>query len=407
MTGCERVFVLGIVSGMSTGDATAQLREAIGLLGAIDPSEIVTADGMAELLEELNRCVRQLDFQVHRLLRAFEARGDHVALGFRTATQFCRHRLDLPGGTASRMVRLGRDLVLISTVAQRWAEGEIGADHARIVVAARTEGNADAFDEWESWFAERAVELGLRGLKVTMKRWRLRTDPDDDGPERHERDRDAHVSTTFEDTVAVDATLGAVGGSAFKTVFDDLVDELFKADWAAARDELGRDPSVSELARTPAQRRADALVLMAERARAADPSVAARLRPLVIVITGLQGLADGLAELWDRTPLSAKQLARILAEDPDIERYVYGSGETPIAYNERDRLYTGKLRRAIQVRDRHCTGLGCDVPARYCDIDHIEPHAAGGLTTPENGRVACSADNRARPRRRFRGDPDP
>jgi hypothetical protein len=405
--GCEHLFDSGIVSGMSTGDATTLLREAIDLVSAIDPADVGTADGLAELLEDLHRCVRRLDFEMHRLLRAFEARGDHSALGFRTAAQFCRHRLDVPGATASRMLRLGRELVFVPTVAAHWAAGEIGADHVRVVTGARTDRNARSFEEWEPWFAERSVELGLRGLQVTMKRWRLRTDPDDDGPERQERERDAHVSATFDGAVAVDATLDAIGGTAFKTVFDDLVNELFKLDWAAARKALGRDPSVNELARTAAQRRADALVLMAERARAADPSVAARLRPLVVVVTGLEGLADGLAELWDRTPLSAKQLARILAEDPDIERYVYGSGERPIAYNERDRLYTGKLRQAIQVRDRHCTALGCDIPARFCDIDHIEPASAGGRTTPENGRVACSADNRARPRRRFRGDPDP
>lgn len=71
------------------------------------------------------------------------------------------------------------------------------------------------------------------------------------------------------------------------------------------------------------------------------------------------------------------------------------------------RARTGKLRRAIQVRDRHCTGLGCDHDARFSDVDHIVPVASGGRTRPDNGRVACGKDNRARPRRRFAGDPDP
>ena len=86
---------------------------------------------------------------------------------------------------------------------------------------------------------------------------------------------------------------------------------------------------------------------------------------------------------------------------------MYGPGQVPIAYNPRDRFFTGKLRTAIQVRDRHCTARGCDHPAEYCDVDHIEPVAAGGRTRPDNGRVACNPDNRARPRRRFHDDPDP
>jgi hypothetical protein len=126
-----------------------------------------------------------------------------------------------------------------------------------------------------------------------------------------------------------------------------------------------------------------------------------------VVVGGLDALAGGLAELWNETPLTARQLARILATDPDLERYVYGPGQTPIAYNPRHRFFTGKLRQAIQVRDRHCTARGCDHPAEHCDIDHIQPHATGGTTRPDNGRVVCNPDNRARPHRRFHGDPDP
>jgi len=39
-----------------------------------------------------------------------------------------------------------------------------------------------------------------------------------------------------------------------------------------------------------------------------------------------------------------------------------------------------------------------DVPAADCDIDHVEPWAAGGPTTQANGRAACGFHNRARQR---------
>jgi hypothetical protein len=390
-----------------SGDVIGELRRAIDAVAALDPSELVTADGMAELLEELERAMRRLDFQFHRILRAFEARGDHVPLGYATAAQFARHRIGLSGRRASAAVKLSRDLAFVPDTSARWAAGDVDAERTRIVLSARTDRTRVAFDESEGWLAEQAAVLDLRGLRIVVKRWKLKADPDSDEPERREAERDAHVSKTFQDTVVVDATLGPLGGEVFRTVFDDLVEELFRADWADARRRLGREPSVLDLARTPAQRRADALVLMAERAHAGDPSSVVRSRPLLVVVAGLEALADGLAELWDRTPLTARQLAEVLRQDPDVERYVYGRDEVPIAYNERHRLYTGKLRRAIQVRDRHCTGLGCDRDARFCDVDHIEPIAAGGRTRPGNARVACGQDNRARPRRRFAGDPDP
>ncbi len=392
---------------MSAGDATARIHEAIDLVAGIDVAELPTPEALGELLEELTRCTRRLDFEIHRLLRSFEVRGDCVPLGYRTTAQWCRDRLRVSDAAAGSMLRLGRVLVEMPTVSERWAAGDLGAEHAGAVSSVRTEDTRVAFGEWEGWLAQQAVDLDMRGLRKVLARWRLKVDPACEEPERIERDRDAHVSSTFQGTVIIDALLDAVRGSAFKTVFDGIVEELFKADWTEAKARLGRDPLVAELARTTAQRRADALVVMAERAHAADPSLAARLRPLVVVVTGLDALADGLAELWDETPLTARQLARILATDPDLERYVYGPGQVPIGYNERDRFFTGKLRRAIQVRDRHCTARGCHQPAERCDVDHIEPAAAGGTTHPANGRVACNPDNRARPRRRFRGDPDP
>ncbi|MGI9033542.1 MAG: HNH endonuclease [Acidimicrobiales bacterium] len=36
------------------------------------------------------------------------------------------------------------------------------------------------------------------------------------------------------------------------------------------------------------------------------------------------------------------------------------------------------------------------MPAHECDIDHIQPFAAGGPTTRANGRPACSFHNRHR-----------
>ena len=63
------------------------------------------------------------------------------------------------------------------------------------------------------------------------------------------------------------------------------------------------------------------------------------------------------------------------------------------------RLFTGATRRAIELRDRECTHPYCDKPACDCDVDHILPFAAGGLTTQENGRVRCPFHNRLRNQR--------
>ena len=59
------------------------------------------------------------------------------------------------------------------------------------------------------------------------------------------------------------------------------------------------------------------------------------------------------------------------------------------------RSFTGRLRRAIEVRDRHCQHpSGCDVPVTGCDVDHIVPHGQGGPTSQFNGRLECRPHNR-------------
>ena len=63
----------------------------------------------------------------------------------------------------------------------------------------------------------------------------------------------------------------------------------------------------------------------------------------------------------------------------------------------RERFFTGALRRAIEVRDRHCQHRsGCDVPPDRCHIDHIVPYAESGLTVRCNGRCYCPVHNRQR-----------
>jgi hypothetical protein len=72
------------------------------------------------------------------------------------------------------------------------------------------------------------------------------------------------------------------------------------------------------------------------------------------------------------------------------------------------RLFTGALRRAIELRDRECQHSHCDVRSDRCQADHIKRWADGGLTTQQNGRLLCGFHNRLRNQRRpaDKGDPD-
>ena len=54
--------------------------------------------------------------------------------------------------------------------------------------------------------------------------------------------------------------------------------------------------------------------------------------------------------------------------------------------------------RLAALTTRECFHPSCEEPAEGCDIDHVQPLAAGGATTEANGRVACGFHNRQRHR---------
>jgi hypothetical protein len=198
------------------------------------------------------------------------------------------------------------------------------------------------------------------------------------------------VAKTLGGCVAADAWLDPVNGEIFYSAFYRIERELFEADWAAAKERLGRDPKPHELDRTPAQRRADVLVEMAERA-VATPAGARRPAPLVTILVGTERFAR-MCELLDGTVLSDEEAAALL-DRAVVERITFDGDDQPITASVQ-RTFRGKLRRAIIARDRECTHPYCDAPAWRCDIDHIEPAAADGPTSTDNGRARCPFHNR-------------
>jgi hypothetical protein len=53
------------------------------------------------------------------------------------------------------------------------------------------------------------------------------------------------------------------------------------------------------------------------------------------------------------------------------------------------RSIPGHIRRAVQLRDRHCAWPRCDRPAVHCDVHHLRHQADGGETSIANCALVC------------------
>jgi uncharacterized protein DUF222/HNH endonuclease len=58
------------------------------------------------------------------------------------------------------------------------------------------------------------------------------------------------------------------------------------------------------------------------------------------------------------------------------------------------RLFTGKTRRLLELRDRGCAFPGCDRPPGWCHAHHVIHWSDGGPTTLDNGVLLCGSHHR-------------
>ena len=176
-----------------------------------------------------------------------------------------------------------------------------------------------------------------------------------------------------------------------RALFDPIGGAAFLDELVRLMEQLRLDDEQTGRLRTATQRRADALVEMATRSRTARDS-GLRPRPLITIHVGEESFAR-ICELATGTVVAPGQVVPLLA-DADLERIVFDGPDRVISVSHK-RRFTGALRRAIEVRDRHCRHpSGCDEPASRCDVDHIIPHSEGGPTSQDNGELRCWPHNR-------------
>ena len=363
--------------------------EALGL----DPDDLGDAE-LTDALDELRRADARIAAARARLVAAADTRRTFAPTGHLNTAAWLADRGNSPVADAHAEVRLARRLRTMPATAASLSSGTITPRHARLLAGLNGPATAGPFAEAEDFLVGQARTMRWADFARAVAYWRRNARPEDD--EKQARSDWEHRGVGLHDglrgTGLLDGELTPLAKATLAGALGPIERELFEADWAAAKAEHGAAATSAHLTRTPRQRRHDALVELATRAATA-PAGGKRPAPLFTVVVGYRAFAD-VCELAAGTLVTPGELAPVI-DGAMVERIVFDGPDRVIEVGEA-RFFRGALRRAIEVRDRHCTGPGCEVPAHRCDIDHLWRARDGGPTVQSNGELKCPPHNRQR-----------
>ncbi len=419
--------------GFEDGEVAASfaaLRAAVQVTVAVAGRSLTARDLLAveQEWEQLHRVIgaAQIDN-----LTAIDTTQAHRIDGHRSVKAHTAHVLKLSPEEAGRRVKMSRALRALPEVAEALRSGRIGLCHTRLLAAVHA--NSRVRDEMvgrQEKFLRWANEETFDEFKVKVLDWERSTDMNG-GFKENERNHDKRnvrlVNNSIERMWDLSGQFAAEQGARLREILDHYIEVEFKADWAEARNRLGDAATVSNLKRTDAQRRADALERIFNDAAGAprDTSRPPIVHNIVWSSDTYLALADllgadaaALDTHWSAT-LTDPKAQRAQWCDPDtyrcstldgvplepveqffsslaneVRRVIVNTKGVVIDLGRRARLFTGSARLAAQLQHPHCIWPGCHIPTTGCEVDHLHDYGKGGYTNPDNGAPLCGFHNR-------------
>ncbi len=417
----------GAVEGaLSVDDAVGLLPRVLDTLASASCWQC-SDDELAEFVRLFARSESRCAAAGVAVLAEADGRGLPVAAGAKDAAGWLRALAPVTPGVAkirgdlaSAFGTAAKPVPGLEVTRAAFAAGDLGVGHAAVIVrtmdalSTMPEVDEATAGEAQALLVETAqlvdpAQLGRAGLRL-----RHRLDPG--AAERLAGDEDAQAARRDGYLVQestgmwlLHAVLPALAGATVKAALDPL-----------AAPQPAKDGTPDP--RTAGMRFADALTGLAElslTARGDDrcrlPSrggaptrliLTAELATLVAALSGISdatastgksGAAFGAAILstgepggWDLSPLSLATLsceAEVVPVLTDSFGRALDVGQSLYAFPLR-------IRRAIEVRDLHCTFPGCTAKPAWCHIHHLIRYGPDGPTSEDNGALLCGRHHR-------------
>src|SRR4029453_18499003 len=321
-----------------------------GLAQAIDDLDLPTDSGV---LSEAFALVDRLNAKL------LVAGGEHDAVelwrndGSTSMTAWLRHHTGRSGRDAARCARTARRLRQLPVTAAAYRDGVLSGGQVQAIVANLKDRTADLFADHEAQLVPELAGLSVTDTAVAMQDWARRADAGaGDDPEPVLPERSLHLSRILDGRRELSGSFDPEGGDVIATAMR-----------LAATGDVDGEP-----ARSPAQRRGDALVdvcrwfLDHQQTRRGG-----RHRPHLNVITTLDDLEHRRqGRLPDGELLPPTPVQRLFC-DPGVHRVIVAGRSGILDYGTTTRTVPANLFNALVIRDRHCRFPGCDRPPDWTE----------------------------------------
>ena len=299
-----------------------------------------------------------------------------MRLGWREANRLSRisaFLTDMPNVTArfaSAEIALGHVNTLVNA-AEKVGQGVVDSDHDLLEVACRTLPDTfyrHAVGWWNDKLAEAGVDvLGRQTMEREAKLW-----------------------------VDHRTGMGVLNVRLAPPQFNHLK-QAVEVHYLGLLRRDGRAGQPPEQARTPKQRKADAVfeLLTGRDSCTGEPLDAARggrIRASTqLVLVAPQGVIDGTSpdqqvEIVGTGPV-AREILATLSPDTELAGMVFGGAGRILWLGRNQRLANVPQRLAVAVRDGGC--FACGAPMHQCELHHVRPWRDGGATDVDNLVAAC------------------
>lgn len=353
------------------------LASAVDELAALDWNALPGPEALAEIAELRRQLNRLEGVYLHALERVDRSGAANVPHG--TTASFARTDLHLSPQRAHRDVHLCRELAdAFPATAAALCDGDLSTDHAVLITSLRRSLDDATLADVEPHLVEFARRSTPQELRRAVEHVRARFTP--------AHDQAADDQDDYEQRM-LHATTGVHGNGLGQWQLHPVGHEtVMTAIHALSKPQPGDD-------RTAAQRRADALVTLAEIAMRSGelPSVGG-VKPHTTVVVALETLLrlpGAPAADFRHGATSSAEWARRLACDSDVARVVMSPVGEVLDSGRSTRTFSAAQTRAVVARDGHCIWPGCDAPAGWTDLHHVTHWADGGRTSVDNATLLC------------------